>query len=489
MEPTSTILIVDDDLTIRKVMEDLLNNQGYSIVLAADGVEGLAQAAEHKPDLILLDVNMPNMNGFEVCERLRADPALAEVPVIMVTSLDDRASRLKGIEAGADDFITKPFDRVELRSRVRTITRLNRYRRLQEERSQLAWVVEQADDGYLRLGLDDEVLYANPKARLYLGVESEPHAPIAEKFLTLARRQYHLEPQEQWEGWPAPSPTSLFRPRYLVRPETPTAPAFWLEAAVLNLTGGPARLLRLRNVTAQISTRRDMRNFLTAIGHKLRTPLVPILGVLEMAVDRTTWDLSSDDAVNMLSMALRGAERLYGEIEDIMQYAQMPTLAHSEGGFPLSQFEPLMAEISAGLELKAVNLHAPDDVKDAEVALPRQAIEVIAWEVLENAKKFHPTHTPAVEIEIRRDTADRITWQIGDDGLTLSPEQLEQIWTPYYQGEKGFTGEMPGMGLGLPTVASLVWGVGGSCRLYNRPDGPGVIVELVLPERPAAPAT
>jgi DNA-binding response OmpR family regulator len=73
---------------------------------------------------------MPGMDGYEVCRRLRADARLAEVPVIMVTALDDQASRLAGLEAGADDFITKPFNRAELRARVRTIARLNRYRRL-----------------------------------------------------------------------------------------------------------------------------------------------------------------------------------------------------------------------------------------------------------------------------------------------------------------------------------------------------------------------
>jgi nitrogen fixation/metabolism regulation signal transduction histidine kinase len=68
-----------------------------------------------------------------------------------------------------------------------------------------------------------------------------------------------------------------------------------------------------------------------------------------------------------------------------------------------------------------------------------------------------------------------------DDGLTLSPEQLTRVWTPYYQGEKYFTGEAAGMGLGLPTVASLIWEVGGTCRLYNRNDSPGVVVELAIP--------
>jgi PAS domain S-box-containing protein len=136
MSHTSTILIVDDEPIGRRILEVLLADQGYHLVTACSGIEALERAATLAPDLVLLDIMMPNMDGFEVCQRLRADPVLADVPVVMVTALDDRESRLRGIEVGADDFITKPIDRVEVRKRVQTIMRLDRYRRLLNEREQ-----------------------------------------------------------------------------------------------------------------------------------------------------------------------------------------------------------------------------------------------------------------------------------------------------------------------------------------------------------------
>ena len=148
MPITQTILIVDDTPVGRDTLEALLYQQGYLLEFACNGPETLTKAEELMPDLILLDVMMPGMNGFEVCRRLRANPILAEVPVIMVTALDDQSSRVKGIEAGADDFITKPFNRVELRARVKTILRLNRYRRLQEERSRLISALENLQSAY-----------------------------------------------------------------------------------------------------------------------------------------------------------------------------------------------------------------------------------------------------------------------------------------------------------------------------------------------------
>jgi K+-sensing histidine kinase KdpD len=86
-----------------------------------------------------------------------------------------------------------------------------------------------------------------------------------------------------------------------------------------------------------------------------------------------------------------------------------------------------------------------------------------------------------VTIEVSPLPEQQVRFQISDNGLTLSPEQLTSVWRPYYQGEKYFTGEARGMGLGLSIVASLVWGVGGTCHIYNRTDGPGVTVELKLP--------
>jgi two-component system NtrC family sensor kinase len=128
MTHKSTILIVDDEPSARDTLEAPLSREGYDLGFASSGPEALTKAADLTPDLILLDTMMPDMDGFEVCRRLRDDPLLAQIPVIMVTAPDDHDSRLQGIEAGADDFVSKPIDKAELLARVRTIVRLNRYR-------------------------------------------------------------------------------------------------------------------------------------------------------------------------------------------------------------------------------------------------------------------------------------------------------------------------------------------------------------------------
>ena len=134
---SSTILIVDDEPAGRHTLESILEGQGYRLEMAGNGQEALEKAAKLFPDVILLDVMMPGIDGFEVCRRIRNNPPLAEIPIIMLTALDDKQSLLDGLESGADDYITKPYDRFELRARLLGITRLNRYRKLLDDRANI----------------------------------------------------------------------------------------------------------------------------------------------------------------------------------------------------------------------------------------------------------------------------------------------------------------------------------------------------------------
>ncbi|MEI7773023.1 MAG: response regulator [Chloroflexales bacterium] len=143
------ILVIDDNLMDCEILIALLEAQGHTVTTANSGAAGLLEAQAHPPDLILLDVMMPEMDGFTTCAQLRAHPLTAEVPILIITALSDRTSRLRGIEAGADEFISKPLDRHELRLRVQTIAHVNRYRRLLEERERTVVALTKARDAAL----------------------------------------------------------------------------------------------------------------------------------------------------------------------------------------------------------------------------------------------------------------------------------------------------------------------------------------------------
>lgn len=120
------VLLVDDNEQNLELLEAYLEELGVPIVTATDGQQALDLAAKQKPSVVLLDVMMPRMSGFQACERLKKDPATKDVPVILVTALNEVADQERGVEAGADDFLTKPVNRLELVARVRSLMKVSR---------------------------------------------------------------------------------------------------------------------------------------------------------------------------------------------------------------------------------------------------------------------------------------------------------------------------------------------------------------------------
>lgn len=132
---TGTILVADDQVANRELLTELLTTQGFKIITVADGADALDQLRRAPTDLVLLDVMMPKMTGFEVCEKIKANPDTYLIPVILVTGLSDKDSRIEGIRVGADDFLTRPVDRTELLARVTSLLKL-KYRTDELERAE-----------------------------------------------------------------------------------------------------------------------------------------------------------------------------------------------------------------------------------------------------------------------------------------------------------------------------------------------------------------
>lgn len=125
----SSILVVDDHEQNLELLSAYLDDLGAEIRQARDGVEAVQAVAERKPDLILLDVMMPRMSGFQVCGKLKSDPATKDIPIVVVTALNEVADVERAVELGADDFLTKPVNRLELMTRVRSLIRVSQLQR------------------------------------------------------------------------------------------------------------------------------------------------------------------------------------------------------------------------------------------------------------------------------------------------------------------------------------------------------------------------
>ncbi len=178
------VLVVDDvDANVR-LLEAKLTIEYYEVLTASDGPTAIRVAAEQKPDIILLDVMMPGMDGFETCRRIKADPATSHIPVVLVTALDGREDRIVGLDVGADDFVTKPIDDVLLFARVKSLTRLklimDELREREESSRRLGVSADKA--GKLK-GSGGRILIVDDNARQaakMVEVLSKEHRPVVE---------------------------------------------------------------------------------------------------------------------------------------------------------------------------------------------------------------------------------------------------------------------------------------------------------------------
>jgi putative two-component system response regulator len=200
------VLVIDDDPNVRDILSNLLKRERCVVRTAESGLSGIAAARAELPDLILLDVMMPDLDGFSVCRMLRDDPLTAEVPIIMITALDDRLSRLEGVKAGADEFLSKPVELSELRLRVRTMQRINRYRRLIEERERAAaqerLLTEQARQAAQAVAeAYDQTLIGWSRALDLRDKETEGHSQRVAQLTLAVAQALNIPPEEQINMW------------------------------------------------------------------------------------------------------------------------------------------------------------------------------------------------------------------------------------------------------------------------------------------------
>ena len=476
----SRVLIVEDNDLGREQLAVLLQ-EDYELAFAVNGREALAKISSFCPDLVLLDVMVPSPNGFEVCEQVRANPETAETPIILLTALTDRNSRIRGLEAGADDFISKPYDHAELRARVRSITRLNRFRLLVSGRQKFEYVVHHAETGYLEVDDSDRIRFFNPRARLLLGLPSGALEGVESlDFTPWIASHFRCEPTSSWENWPHPPDPD--QRRWLVRAATESSPPLWIH--VETVTGGVRDgkltwIVRLTDLSSEMRSRGMIWSFENAIRHKLRTPITVILGSLALLTDSSS-TLLEVCKTELLNQALEQTRRLHEDVERVLKSVDRGRSGQGNPT-PIHRLEETILYTARQLQTRVVVRLPTDHLLNHSIPLSESEFGSILWELLDNAKKFHPDLDPTVEIDLRDSTDRKVHLTLVDDGGFLSPDQIAKAWTPYYQAESSFSGRVPGMGLGLSIVATTLWGVGGFCSIVNRDPGPGVEITLSVP--------
>lgn len=513
------ILIVDDSVTDRQILAEILNLRGYTAHALSQDEVSLESVVALAPALVILDAAA--IGTFMRLQTLAA----WTMPVLFSGVVDADMDRGAVFAAGGVDYLAKPYRSAEVITRIEMHLTLQRAQQqaamqtaqLQQEiaarqeaeaalrsayevlnrrttestatlrasEAMFRYLLGRVNDGYVIVDDYERILYANMKAQVYLGLGREIDKTAPPTFTDLVMQQYRREPQAAWALWPK----KMFIhkvpvPLYLVRPETQEAKAFWLQVEMLDISAGldteAGRIICLTDITEKTSLQEELSRFHAVIAHKLRTPLVPIYTGLTFLAEQVA-TMSQADIQMFIQNAAEGAEYLYNEVEQIVRYLGTPRVVSPDLAFSLNDLGVLVGQIGAELLLPDIAISGLETVQDTRLMLSSWSLEAILWEILENAKKFHPRNMPVIAINVEKAGVQQVQIQVWDDGLTLSPEQLVHMWMPYYQGDKFATGQVAGMGLGLSMVATHVWSVGGSCRSFNRTDGPGIVIELILP--------
>ena len=430
-DESTLILVITSDQNVLRNLKDLLEGTDFDLEFSVVPHEGIQKAEELIPDAILLDVDLEE-GGFETCRRLRANRVLQGVPILMLCERDDHDSRALGLSAGADDFLNKPFDDIELISRLRTVTRLNAKRLMVTDLTRFNWMASHAADGYLLLDKSGVIHYANESAHTLLNL---PEDYLGLPFVVVVEYGFKAEPEEVWANW-ADEPASCF----LVQLETPTARAAWVKLDALDTVLGVEqhRIVRLEDITERMSIYQDMRRFHTVVAHKLRTPMSVMFGNLSIIKNKIEM-LSPDEIKDYVASSIENAYRLVDEIRQILSFIDAPLALSVGEPVTLDLLPEMVNQLCQELKLENVELSVPSELRESKLALTQEALEMILHELFENARKFHPEHNPCIELSITQTKTGYINIRITDDGLTLSPEQLSWAWLPYVQGEKDFT--------------------------------------------------
>jgi signal transduction histidine kinase len=472
------ILAVDDEPWNLELLEAILTNQGYRVVTAADGIEALQKIAEERPDLILLDVMMPHLDGFSLCRKLRSDPETRFIPIVMVTSLREAEDRIQGIEAGADDFLSKPVNRHELLARVKSILRLGYYRHLLAEKERFEQVIADLRDGIIVLNRHLQVTAANRAALHLLNISPagwQGHSlsdHLQGRFET--PRPFEVLIRSDQETFEMARPRDDY-PLYLsVRVSKSFSPAGEMEAVALVI----------RDVTEERREKRLQQDIFSLVSHKFRTPLAVISGYLTVFLNNVVGEVNPQQRE-----VLQGMKEKTQELEQLVEkLLTFVAVAYgAQGG------EREMVHLPHLLEKvqKRLSGRYPGSKVTVTLGVPEPLSHIWAdprlcsmlWEnLLDNAIKF--CDKDEVQVRIGATVRDGLQhFSLQDNGPGIPHEELERIFRPFYQVEEAFTGNVEGVGLGLPLVRRIVEAHGGKIWVESEM-GKGTSVAFTLPPPP-----
>ena len=485
--PAGRIVLADDNADMRDYLRRLLGER-WTVEAVGNGVHALAAIQRRRPDLVLTDVMMPQLDGFGLVAALRADEATRDLPVLMLSARAGEEARLEGLQAGASDYVVKPFSARELVARVEALVLRNQVRTIAEAESRrLARVFTQAPVGIALLRGPTHVFeLANPSYLALIGSRDVVGLPIREALPDLAAQGIY----ELLDGVFATGEPFVARS---LRAVLQRAPGREPEESFFDLVYQPMRgadgavegiAVVCFDVTELARARRDAvaanqakDEFLAMLGHELRNPLAPIVTALQIMRLKGAEGVGREQA-----LIERQVRHLVGLVDDLLDVSRI-----TSGKVELRRSSvELAAVVSRALEMASPLLE--QQRHDLKVTVARAGLTVdadpgrlaqVVANLLTNAAKYTPAGGK-IAVDGRRED-DMVALRVRDDGIGIEPDMLARIFEPFTQARQAIDRSHGGLGLGLTIVRSLVAMHGGEVAVTSAGRGLGSEFVVRLP--------
>ena len=493
------VILADDNADMRAYVRELLT-PAYRIETVADGDQALETARRERPDLILTDVMMPGLDGFGLLAAIRQDESLRSVPVVILSARAGEEARIEGFDAGADDYLIKPFSARELVARVGALLELASIRReaehaLRLRTAQFQTLLNEAPLGVYLVNAAFRIQEANPPAQsLFSDIKDLMGHDFDQVIHTLWRKEYADEIVRLFRhtldtGQPYVAPE-----RVEERLDRGTTEIYEWQINRIGLPDGNFGVVcYFRDISVHVRARNALQDadrqkdeFLAMLAHELRNPLAPIQNASTLLAALTNHEPRAQFSVGVIKRQVTQLTRLVDDLLDVSRITQ--------GRIELKR-EPLElgAIISQAVEVvDSLFREQRHKVSIATGYLPLYVLGDTArlvqcmGNVLTNAAKYTD---PDGEIKIRSFSSDNTAViQITDNGVGISPELLPRIFDLFVQSERTLDRAQGGLGIGLSVVKRLIEMHGGKVQARSDGLGRGTTFEIRLPliQRPRA---
>jgi len=491
-----SVLVVDDSATVREQLEMFLTVSGFAVTCAVNGVDALQKFPISHPDVILLDVMMPSMDGFQTCQALRQLPNGEQTPIVMLTSLDDVQTITRAYEVGATDFMRKPISPVILTHRLRHILRANKtFQELYLNRESLRQMHAQLESLVLERTLElqrtvellrhearerqrAEEELRNAHARLRTLIDNSPLAVVewdsrhhVQRWSAQAERIFGWQAQEvlgkhprEWRFFPDENLVSQDLEQFQnescsvvrhqnFRKDGTIIDVEWYNSALRDESGIIVSLLSLaQDITERQQAERLKDELVSTVSHELRTPLTSLRGFAELMLTR---EFSPEKQRQFLTVIHQESSRLTDLINDFLDLQRMES-GKQIYNFTTISLEPLIRDalsVFTSMPGKhAFTLDFTDELPLVHVDAVR--LRQVLTNLLSNAVKYSP-QGGVISVGSRTDRAFITVW-VTDQGIGIPPEVQPQLFSKFFRVNNQDTRSIGGTGLGLALVKEII---------------------------------